>query len=49
MLYLAFDLIIVMIKQEFKQMIVLESIITKIFYNIVEMGDMIIIIHKSSK
>lgn len=38
-----------MIKQEFKQMIVLESIIAKIFYNIVEMGDMIIIIHKSSK
>lgn len=37
-----------MIKQEFKQMIVLESIITKIFI-IVEMGDMIIIIHKSSK
>lgn len=48
MLYLAFDLIIVMIKQEFKQMIVLESIITKIFI-IVEMDDMIIIIHKSSK
>lgn len=37
-----------MIKQEFKQMIVLESIITKIFI-IVEMDDMIIIIHKSSK
>lgn len=48
MLYLAFDLIIVMIKQEFKQMIVLESIIIKIFI-IVEMDDMIIIIHKSSK
>lgn len=48
MLYLAFDLIIVMIKQEFKQMIVLESIFTKIFI-IVEMDDMIIIIHKSSK
>lgn len=30
-------------------MIVLESIITKIFYIIVEMDDMIIIIHKSSK
>lgn len=37
-----------MIKQEFKQMIVLESIITKIFI-IVEMDEMIIIIHKSSK
>lgn len=37
-----------MIKQEFKQVIVLESIITKIFI-IVEMDDMIIIIHKSSK
>lgn len=37
-----------MIKQEFKQMIVLESIITKIFI-IVEMDDIIIIIHKSSK
>lgn len=30
-------------------MIVLESIIIKIFYNIVEMGDMIIIIYKFSK